>query len=164
MAVLPCSREIPSSTSSPCQRLYLHGFGGKEYRFTKRFSLTYRLAKTYTRAQFLRPSVLVIPSVWRQLRIQHDPLPTSRYAAGRTHRTGPVSPWRKAAVGAQPEPEHGVSISTVQQAYQLLEQQQMIVPQPRSGYFVARAKPSRRCRRCRVRSSARWRSPSGIRC
>ena len=33
--------------------------------------------------------------------------------------------------------EHGVSISTVQQAYQLLEQQQMIVPQPRSGYFVA---------------------------
>lgn len=53
--------------------------------------------------------------------------------------------------------EHGVSISTVQQAYQLLEQQQMIVPQPRSGYFVAPAKPSRRCRRCRVRSSARWR-------
>ncbi|MDS6630768.1 GntR family transcriptional regulator [Klebsiella michiganensis] len=33
--------------------------------------------------------------------------------------------------------EHGVSISTVQQAYQTLEQQQLIVPQPRSGYFVA---------------------------
>lgn len=61
--------------------------------------------------------------------------------------------------------EHGVSISTVQQAYQLLEQQQMIVPQPRSGHFVAPpARPSRRCRRCRVRYSARWRSPSGIRC
>ena len=60
--------------------------------------------------------------------------------------------------------EHGVSISTVQQAYQLLEQQQMIVPQPRSGYFVAPRKAQRRCRRCRVRSSARWRSPSGIRC
>jgi len=33
--------------------------------------------------------------------------------------------------------EHGVSISTVQQAYHLLEEKQMIVPQPRSGYFVA---------------------------
>lgn len=60
--------------------------------------------------------------------------------------------------------EHGVSISTVQQAYQLLEQQQMIVPQPRSGYFVAPARPSRRCRRCRARCNGRWRSPNGIRC
>ncbi|MDT3754115.1 MULTISPECIES: aminotransferase-like domain-containing protein [Citrobacter] len=33
--------------------------------------------------------------------------------------------------------EHGVSISTVQQAYQTLEQLQLITPQPRSGYFVA---------------------------
>ena len=33
--------------------------------------------------------------------------------------------------------EHGVSISTVQQAYHLLEEKQLIVPQPRSGYFVA---------------------------
>ena len=33
--------------------------------------------------------------------------------------------------------EHGVSISTVQQAYYLLEQKQLIVPQSRSGYFVA---------------------------
>ena len=33
--------------------------------------------------------------------------------------------------------EHGVSISTVQQAYQTLEQRQLITPQPRSGYFVA---------------------------
>ncbi|WP_058910480.1 PLP-dependent aminotransferase family protein [Entomohabitans teleogrylli] len=33
--------------------------------------------------------------------------------------------------------EHGVSISTVQQAYQQLEMLQLIVPQPRSGYFVA---------------------------
>lgn len=33
--------------------------------------------------------------------------------------------------------EHGVSISTVQQAYHLLEDRQLIVPQPRSGYFVA---------------------------
>ena len=33
--------------------------------------------------------------------------------------------------------EHGVSISTVQQAYQCLEARQLIVPQPRSGYFVA---------------------------
>ncbi|MBA7728468.1 PLP-dependent aminotransferase family protein [Citrobacter freundii] len=33
--------------------------------------------------------------------------------------------------------EHGVSISTVQQAYQMLEQRQLITPQPRSGYFVA---------------------------
>jgi len=33
--------------------------------------------------------------------------------------------------------EHGVSISTVQQAYHLLEEKQMITPQPRSGYFVS---------------------------
>ncbi|MEH2922847.1 PLP-dependent aminotransferase family protein [Samsonia erythrinae] len=33
--------------------------------------------------------------------------------------------------------EHGVSISTVQQAYHLLEIRQLIMPQPRSGYFVA---------------------------
>ena len=33
--------------------------------------------------------------------------------------------------------EHGVSISTVQQAYQTLENRHLIVPQPRSGYFVA---------------------------
>ncbi|WP_338511450.1 PLP-dependent aminotransferase family protein [Erwinia aphidicola] len=32
--------------------------------------------------------------------------------------------------------EHGVSISTVQQAYCLLEEKQLITPQPRSGYFV----------------------------
>lgn len=38
--------------------------------------------------------------------------------------------------------EHGVSISTVQQAYQTLEQQQLIVPQPCSGYFVAAQSPS----------------------
>ena len=39
--------------------------------------------------------------------------------------------------------EHGVSISTVQQAYQVLESLQLITPQPRSGYFVAprKAKP-----------------------
>jgi DNA-binding transcriptional MocR family regulator len=33
--------------------------------------------------------------------------------------------------------EHGVSISTVQQAYHILEDQQLISPQPRSGYFVS---------------------------
>ncbi len=33
--------------------------------------------------------------------------------------------------------EHGVSISTVQQAYHVLESQQLILPQPRSGYYVA---------------------------
>ncbi|PWC15301.1 GntR family transcriptional regulator [Brenneria roseae subsp. roseae] len=33
--------------------------------------------------------------------------------------------------------EHGVSISTVQQAYHLLETRRLIMPQPRSGYFVA---------------------------
>jgi DNA-binding transcriptional MocR family regulator len=36
--------------------------------------------------------------------------------------------------------EHGVSISTVQQAYHVLEEKQLIVPQPRSGYFVATRK------------------------
>ncbi|HBI11095.1 PLP-dependent aminotransferase family protein [Franconibacter pulveris] len=33
--------------------------------------------------------------------------------------------------------EHGVSISTVQQAYSLLEERRLVLPQPRSGYFVA---------------------------
>lgn len=33
--------------------------------------------------------------------------------------------------------EHGVSISTVQQAYYLLEEKKLISAQPRSGYFVA---------------------------
>jgi len=36
--------------------------------------------------------------------------------------------------------EHGVSISTVQQAYQTLETMKLITPQPRSGYFVAQRK------------------------
>lgn len=36
--------------------------------------------------------------------------------------------------------EHGVSISTVQQAYHILEDRQLISPQPRSGYFVTQRK------------------------
>ena len=36
--------------------------------------------------------------------------------------------------------EHGVSISTIQQAYQILENRQLITPQPRSGYFVSQKK------------------------
>lgn len=36
--------------------------------------------------------------------------------------------------------EHGVSISTIQQAYQILENRQLITPQPRSGYFVSKRK------------------------
>ncbi len=36
--------------------------------------------------------------------------------------------------------EHGVSISTVQEAYRVLENLQLIIPQPRSGYFVAKHK------------------------
>ncbi|EFA3982631.1 winged helix-turn-helix transcriptional regulator [Escherichia coli] len=36
--------------------------------------------------------------------------------------------------------EHGVSISTVQQAYQTLETMNLITPLPRSGYFVAQRK------------------------
>lgn len=60
--------------------------------------------------------------------------------------------------------EHGVSISTVQQAYQTLEQQQMIVPSRVPATLSPRGKLSRRYRRCRARCSARWKSPSGIRC
>ena len=40
-----------------------------------------------------------------------------------------------------------MSISTIQQAYQILENLQLITPQPRSGYFVSKRKaqpPSRR--------------------
>lgn len=59
--------------------------------------------------------------------------------------------------------EHGVSISTVQQAYQVLESLQLITPQPRSGYFIAPQKRSRRYRQCRVRYSVRLNLPSGTR-
>jgi len=38
--------------------------------------------------------------------------------------------------------EHGVSISTIQQAYHILENLQLITPQPRSGYFVSSRKGS----------------------
>ena len=34
--------------------------------------------------------------------------------------------------------EHGVSISTVQQAYRLLEESQLVEARPKSGYFVQR--------------------------
>ncbi|MBC7209014.1 MAG: GntR family transcriptional regulator, partial [Pseudomonas sp.] len=33
--------------------------------------------------------------------------------------------------------EHGVSLSTVQQAYRLLEDNGLVSPRPKSGYFVA---------------------------
>lgn len=33
-----------------------------------------------------------------------------------------------------------MSISTIQQAYQILENLQLITPQPRSGYFVSKRK------------------------
>lgn len=32
--------------------------------------------------------------------------------------------------------EHGVSLSTVQQAYRVLEDQALALPRPKSGYFV----------------------------
>ncbi|MFP1558037.1 GntR family transcriptional regulator [Escherichia coli] len=38
--------------------------------------------------------------------------------------------------------EHGVSISTVQQAYQTLETMKLITPQPRSGYFGTTESPT----------------------
>lgn len=43
--------------------------------------------------------------------------------------------------------EHGVSISTVQQAYHLLEEKQMITPQSRSGYLWPRVRRRPRCLR-----------------
>jgi DNA-binding GntR family transcriptional regulator len=33
--------------------------------------------------------------------------------------------------------EHGVSVSTVQQAYRVLEDSGLAVPRPKSGYFVS---------------------------
>lgn len=60
--------------------------------------------------------------------------------------------------------EHGVSISTVQQAYQTLETMKLITPQPRSGYFVAQRKAQPPVPPRRVRCSARWKLPSGIKC
>lgn len=35
--------------------------------------------------------------------------------------------------------EHGVSIATVQEAYRVLEAQQLVEAKPKSGYFVARS-------------------------
>lgn len=43
--------------------------------------------------------------------------------------------------------EHGVSISTIQQAYQILENLQLITPQPRSAILSRNAKRSRPYRR-----------------
>ena len=39
-------QDITYLASPPCQRLYLHGFGPKQYRLTKYFYLTYRLPCT----------------------------------------------------------------------------------------------------------------------
>ncbi len=47
--------------------------------------------------------------------------------------------------------EHGVSLSTVQQAYRLLEDRGLAEPRPKSGYFV------RASARCANRAtSSRW--------
>ncbi|MDN5682058.1 MAG: GntR family transcriptional regulator, partial [Ewingella sp.] len=37
--------------------------------------------------------------------------------------------------------EHGVSISTVQQAYRMLEEKLLVEARPKSGYFVTSARP-----------------------
>src|SRR5471032_2559764 len=37
--------------------------------------------------------------------------------------------------------EHGVSISTVQQAYRVLEEKLLVEARPKSGYFVASLRP-----------------------
>ena len=60
--------------------------------------------------------------------------------------------------------EHGVSISTVQQAYQTLETMRLITPQPRSGYFVAQRKAQPPVPPMTRPVQRRWKLPSGIRC
>lgn len=42
--------------------------------------------------------------------------------------------------------EHGVSISTIQQAYQILENLQLITPSRVPAILCLSARPSRRCR------------------
>lgn len=59
--------------------------------------------------------------------------------------------------------EHGVSISTVQQAYQTLETMKLITPQPRSGYFVAQRKAQPPVPPMTRPVQRRWKLPSGIR-
>lgn len=60
--------------------------------------------------------------------------------------------------------EHGVSLSTVQQAYRLLEDNGLVSPRPKSGYFVAEDRNLRPCPISAAPSSDLWISPSGSRC
>jgi DNA-binding GntR family transcriptional regulator len=59
--------------------------------------------------------------------------------------------------------EHGVSISTIQQAYQILENLQLITPQPRSGYFVSQRKAQPPVPAMTRPVQRPWTSPSGMR-
>lgn len=60
--------------------------------------------------------------------------------------------------------EHGVSLSTVQQAYRVLEDSGLARPKPKSGYFVPVGRNCRSSQRWVARPSARWTFPSGTRC
>lgn len=60
--------------------------------------------------------------------------------------------------------EHGVSLSTVQQAYRLLEDNGLAMPKPNPATLYPSGVSCRHCRRLAVRHSAQWKFPSGTRC
>lgn len=60
--------------------------------------------------------------------------------------------------------EHGVSLSTVQQAYRLLEDNGLVSPRPKSGYFVAEDRQLPALPAISRPASVLWISPSGSKC
>jgi hypothetical protein len=122
--------------SSLCQRLYHRGNARLQYRFKNNFCLTYRSAKTVSECYFYAQSVLVCNLYgenkgYSMTRYQH----LANLLAERINK-GCIAAVN-ATFCAYPEPGTCVSISTIQQAYQILENLQLITPQPRSGYFVS---------------------------
>lgn len=60
--------------------------------------------------------------------------------------------------------EHGVSLSTVQQAYRVLEDSGLATPSPSPVTSCRSAASCRHCPQWADRRSGRWRSRSGTRC
>jgi DNA-binding transcriptional regulator YhcF (GntR family) len=108
-----------------------------QYRFNQSVLFPYSFSKSLTESCIFSPSVLVL-SLWDEnamtLYVNLAELLGTRIEQG-FYRPGDRLPSVRAL-----SVEHGVSLSTVQQAYRLLEDQGMAAPKPKSGYFVPAAR------------------------
>ena len=108
-----------------------------QYRFNQSVLFPYSFSKSLTESCIFFPSVLVL-SLWDEnamtLYVNLAELLGTRIEQG-FYRPGDRLPSVRAL-----SVEHGVSLSTVQQAYRLLEDQGMAAPKPKSGYFVPAAR------------------------